>query len=675
MPEREQSFAIAGTAAQPVGSGLAERFRPFADAINEPVFVVDSAGRLVLFNAAGKTIYGDALDRMLGQRWQPENVFLPDTTTPFPLERMPLLRALRGETVTGEQMFVRGRDSKNGRWISVNARPLLDSSGRVEGGITVVMDVTARYQAGKALSETQHRLEAIIESSDDAIIGLDLDGNITSWNSAAESIFGYTSSELLGHPVSELYLPGQDQELPEILKRIRAGERIEHRETVRRHKNGHPVYVSLTVSPLRDEEGNVIGASKTGRDITERRRMLERERQVQAESLAERRFRKLLEAAPDAILEVGIDGKIVLLNHTAEKMFGYSREELLGLTVDTLVPQAMRGHHVQHRSSYTSHPQVRPRGIGLELKAQRKDGSLFPVEISLSPNTVGEEMRVIALIRDISSRKQAEDRLRAVQEQYTSELSAKNLQLEARNRDVERANRLKSEFLASMSHELRTPLHTIIGFSELLTEELDGPLTPKQKRFMGHILQDSRHLLELINDILDLSKIEAGKLELQLSAFEFESCLEEIMAGIRQQAALKNIAIAVQNSFHEIVFADRVRTKEVLYNLLSNAVKFTPDGGSVWVESSAGDGFLSVTVGDTGIGIPAEEHHSVFEKFYQVGSTTKGTREGTGLGLPITKKLVELHGGQIWLNSEPGKGSRFTFTLPIGGPQSRVEQK
>lgn len=672
MPEREQSFAT-GTARRPLASSLADRFRPVADVLNEAVFVADCEGNLVVFNTAARSIYGDILDRMLGRKWQQENVFLPDRITPFPLDRMPLLRAIRGETVFGEEMFLRASDT-DGRWVSVNARPLFDSSGAIEGGVTVVTDVTARYHAGKALSEAQRRLEAIVESSEDAIIGLDLNGTITSWNHAAESIFGYTAPELIGHPVSELYLPGQDQELPEILKRIRAGERVEHRETVRRHKNGHSIYVSLTVSPLRDDTGEIIGASKIGRDVTERRRMLERERQAHAESVAERRFRKLLEAAPDAILEVGHDGKIVLLNHTAEKMFGYSREELLGLTVDTLVPAAMRGHHVQHRNSYTSHPQVRPMGIGLELKAQRKDGSLFPVEISLSPNTVGEEMRVIALIRDISARKQAEDRLRAIQEQYTTELAAKNLQLEARNRDVERANRLKSEFLASMSHELRTPLHTIIGFSELLTEELEGPLAPKQKRFMGHILQDSRHLLELINDILDLSKIEAGRLELQLSAFEFEACLDDVLAGIRQQAALKNISVAIQNSFHEILFADRVRTKEILYNLLSNAVKFTPDGGSVWVESAASDGFLTVTVADTGIGIPPEEHKTVFEKFYQVGSTTKGTREGTGLGLPITQKLVELHGGRIWLNSEPGKGSRFTFTLPIGGPQSRAKQ-
>lgn len=385
------------------------------------------------------------------------------------------------------------------------------------------------------------------------------------------------------------------------------------------------------------------------------------------EQQAERRFRRLLDAAPDAILEVDFHGRIVLINQTAEKMFGYSHDELMGLNVETLVPAAMRAGHVKHRTSYAAHPQMRPMGTGLELHAQRKDGSLFPVEISLSPNPSEEGGRVIALVRDITARRQVEDRLKAIQEQYTAELSAKNQQLEARNLDVERANRLKSEFLASMSHELRTPLHTIIGFSELLTEEVEGPLNDKQKRFLGHILQDSRHLLDLINEILDLSKIEAGRLELQKEEMDFGGCLQEVVGGIEQQAAAKSIRLEVNNEYHGTLYADRTRVKEILYNLLSNALKFTPDGGNVWVDAVVQGRELHILVGDSGIGVHPEEHHTIFEKFYQVGSTTKGTREGTGLGLPITRKLVELHGGQIRLESSPGEGSRFSFTLPLHG--------
>jgi PAS domain S-box-containing protein len=386
---------------------------------------------------------------------------------------------------------------------------------------------------------------------------------------------------------------------------------------------------------------------------------------AQQESSLESRYRKLLHAAPDAILEVNEAGQILILNEAVERMFGYSRSELLGLSVDQLVPAAMRGGHAQHRSAYAKRPNTRPMGTGLELQGQRKDGSLFPVEISLSPNWIDGALHVIASVRDITERKAVEDRIRTLREQYTAELTLKNEQLETRNREVERANRLKNEFLASMSHELRTPLHTIIGFSELLGEQLEGPLGEKQQRFVGHILQDARHLLELINEILDISKIESGRLELKREPFEFSQCVEEVLAGIRHQAATKNITLENKNRFHDLLYADRLRIKEVLYNLLSNAVKFTPEGGRVWVEAFSKGNSLHVSVCDTGIGIPEKEHPAIFEKFYQVGDARGGTREGTGLGLPITKHLVELHGGSIDVESQPGQGSSFRLTFPL----------
>ena len=376
------------------------------------------------------------------------------------------------------------------------------------------------------------------------------------------------------------------------------------------------------------------------------------------------RFRDLLEAAPDGILEMDQDGTIVLLNATAEQMFKYPREELLGQLIEVLVPAALRQQHRQHREKYVEHPVTRPMGMGLDLSARRKDGSQFPVEISLSPIRAQHGFHIVAIIRDITARKQAEAEIQAMQQAFTTELSTKNQQLEIRNREVERANRLKSEFLASMSHELRTPLHTIIGFADLLAEELKGPLNRDQKRFVDHIQRDSRHLLELINDVLDLSKIESGRLELRPGPFRVIDAVAETLAGLRPLADQKQIGINEAIDHKLEITADRLRFKEILSNLISNAIKFTPEGGQITVESSGGPNQVSFAVADTGIGIDPAEQQAIFNKFYQVGSTTRGVREGTGLGLAITKSLVEMHGGRIWVESTPGQGSRFQFMLP-----------
>jgi PAS domain S-box-containing protein len=378
------------------------------------------------------------------------------------------------------------------------------------------------------------------------------------------------------------------------------------------------------------------------------------------------RFRDLLEAAPDAIFEADLDGTIVLMNAAAEKMFGYAREELLGEFIELLVPAPLRDRHRDHRANYSEHPSTRPMGIGLELFALRKDGTQFPVEISLSPIRSAQGHRVIAIVRDITARKQAEAQINAIHQQFAAELAATNQQLEIRNREVERANRLKSEFLASMSHELRTPLHTIIGFADLLAEEIKGPLNSDQKRFLGHIQRDSRHLLELINDILDLSKIESGKLELHLEPFKASDAMNETLAGLRPLAAGKRIQTVEHLDSALQITADRVRFKEIIYNLVSNAIKFTPEQGKITIECQRGPEQALFAVSDTGMGIPEAEQAAIFDKFYQLGSTTRGVREGTGLGLAITKSLVEMHGGKLRVHSEVGKGSRFEFVLPVG---------
>jgi signal transduction histidine kinase len=331
--------------------------------------------------------------------------------------------------------------------------------------------------------------------------------------------------------------------------------------------------------------------------------------------------------------------------------------------VEVLIPQNVRAGHHKHRDEYWARPTTRPMGTGLKLEGQRKNGSRFPVEISLSPVQFEEGFHVSAIIRDVSERRLAEEQLRVIQAAYTEELAAKNRELEARNEEVERANHLKNEFLSGMSHELRTPLHTIIGFTELLEEEIQGSLNEKQRRFIRHIHKDSQHLLALINDVLDLSKIESGRLELQREQFPLAEALEETVSSIRPRGDAKSIQIEVILIDPMVIYADRLRFKQILYNLLSNAVKFTPEGGRVWVEVNRRGSFVEISVMDNGVGIPASAHDSVFDKFYQVGHRQAGGLEGTGLGLAITRRLVEEHGGTIHLESEPGKGSRFMFTI------------
>jgi signal transduction histidine kinase/DNA-binding response OmpR family regulator len=266
----------------------------------------------------------------------------------------------------------------------------------------------------------------------------------------------------------------------------------------------------------------------------------------------------------------------------------------------------------------------------------------------------------------------AHDELEQRIRERTTQLAVANKELDLRNREVERATQMKSKFLASMSHELRTPLNAIVGFSDLLAEGTPGQLNDKQKRFVNHIKQGSTHLLQLINDILDLSKIEAGQLELRSEEFLVKDALPEVLSTIQPLAMAKNIRIEQKVESKSLVKADRVRFKQILYNLLSNAVKFTPKDGLVSIESVDHWDFVRVSVTDTGIGIRPEDQKVVFEEFRQIEGSADHAQEGTGLGLAITKRLVEQQGGQISVESELGKGSRFTFTLLAAEPTSKV---
>jgi PAS domain S-box-containing protein len=373
--------------------------------------------------------------------------------------------------------------------------------------------------------------------------------------------------------------------------------------------------------------------------------------------IAERKFRELIESAPDAILQMNPSGAIVIANRRATEMFGYSHQQLLNLGVNALVPDSMRGDNAAHLSYFAAAGNSRS-VRGLDLYAQRKDGTQFPVEVSLSHARTDNDADVTAIIRDVTERKQSEQRERVLRESYMSEL-------EMRSKDAESAVMVKSDFIAHVSHELRTPLHTIIGFSELLAEDSSGPLNEKQQKFLHHIRKDSEHLMGMINDVLDLSRIEAGRLTVRTKLLPLKSAVTEAVDALRPFANSRSVSLREGHDLDLTVCADPLRLRQVLYNLLNNGTKFTGAGGHVSVDACLKGNLVEVTVSDTGIGIAPGDRPHIFEKFYQASDKPGGAREGTGLGLAICRQLVEMQGGTIWVESELHKGSRFHFTLPI----------
>jgi len=304
--------------------------------------------------------------------------------------------------------------------------------------------------------------------------------------------------------------------------------------------------------------------------------------------------------------------------------------------------------------------------INAELSA--REAELIQLSEQLERNV---EERTAALIAEIAQRKRAEEEIRRLNEdlerrvaERTAELAAANKQLELRNSEVERAGKFKDQFLSTMSHELRTPLNAVLGFSELLADERYGTFNERQGRYISHIHTSGKHLLSLINDILDLSKIEAGRLELAVESVRVETAFGEVLGALRPLAEKKSQTLSQHMETGLYVRADATRFKQVLMNLLGNAIKFTPEGGHIELAARLMEGQVRVDVRDTGPGIPPEEQKRIFEAFYRLRQSGK-TTEGTGLGLAITRRLVELHGGQLGLESQPSQGSCFYFSLPV----------
>ena len=468
-------------------------------------------------------------------------------------------------------------------------------------------------------------LGGLLEAAPDAMVVVDGDGRIVLVNAQTEKVFGYPRDQLVGQQVDVLVPDSVRADHLRLREKYVADPQVRSMgsglDLRARRSDGSELRVEISLAPLWTDDGLLVSAAL--RDVTSKRR-------------EERLFRGLLEAAPDPMVIVDEQGCIVLVNAQAEQRFGYERSELVGQSIEVLVPRRFAGMHVGFRAGYVAGPRARPRGLAGDLYAVRKDGTEFPVEISLAPLETEDGLLVSAAVRDISERRRAQ----------------------------EDADRVKDEFFATVSHELRTPLTSILGYGELMSDVEE--LSPQGRRFLQVITRSAERELRLVDDLLTLVAIEDSRLAMRPSVLDLEPMVRDAVEAARLRAAEADIDLRLEiPGFAVQVHVDRDRIGQAIDNLLSNAIKFTPAGGEVRVRLRTRGAVAEIDVSDSGAGVREDDAERIFERLYRSGSAVAQQIPGAGLGLTIALAIAQAHDGSIGLVKNDQSGATFRMDLPL----------
>ncbi len=650
-----------------------ELYREFFEEAPHGMLAVDSHGHLMAFNRQFIALAGYTREELTGMAFasllDPENL----ARDPIRMDAPPA-----GATVTQERRLLR----KDGRLLSVEVSTRMHPEGWL---LVIVRDAGERARTESVRYQLQQQLFNIIEFLPNATLAVDRDQRVIAWNQACEVMTGIKKEEMLGQSNYAYAEPLYGERRPMLIDLLdrpspeveagykyvkRSGNAIYGESFAPGLRGGEGAHLWGVAVPLFDQEGRRSGSIEILQDVTELKHVEEALRE------SERKYRELVEQANSIILRWTSSGEITFLNEFGQRFFGFSNEEILGRhVIGTIVPpNETDGRDLrQLMERICADPKAFEQNVNENM---RRNGER--VWISWSNRVVldgrGQVAEILSVGTDITERRRAEEEIRRLHEdlqRHATELerrvAERTAELAVARDRAEESDRLKSAFLATMSHELRTPLNSIIGFTGILLMGLVGPLTGEQKKQLTMVQDSARHLLELINDVLDISKIEAGQLDLARDPFDMPTTIRSSLEKIAPLAAKKGLALStvIAPTIGPIV-GDRRRVEQILINLLSNAVKFSAQG-EVRIESHVEDAWLVTRVIDTGIGIRPEDVDTLFKPFRQVDTGITRQYEGTGLGLSICKRLAEGMGGTIRVESEWGKGSRFIFTLPLGG--------